>query len=289
MADKSSLTFSFCGEYEVDALALSSTIKSLVEISSEIARVEFSDVKFKMSVKAVSPGSLMFDFVAAVVSEAQSLLAPGTMDYAANLISVISASFTIKKFLKGKRPKEIAKNDDNIVIKNRDGSSLQLPANAGVYFLNSCIDQSITNIIHSAELSPGVTGISIDTNEKVTIQRDEFKECATKVELEPTHEVICTTRHNETLFIRQPDFAGEYKWRFRGDQTFSASVEDVDFLEKLKIGAIVLSAKTYIIADVQVTVYLGPDGMPDESKPVYRITKVHSVHTAGEGQLKLDI
>lgn len=291
MADKSSLTFSFCGEYEVDALSLSVTINSLVEIASFVAEKEFPETEFRLSIKAVAPGSLEFDFVAAAVPVAQTLLTSGAMEYAANLIEVIKAAFSIKKFLKGLLPQNIDKSADELVITNTDGSQIKLPARAGVFFIGDQIDNSITNIFQAASLSPGVSGVKVAANGEVEICRDEFEACATKTEMTANFDSqnsITSLRKNETLFIRQPDFSGDLKWRFKSDLNFSASMDDVVFQTKVKSGEIVLSAKSYIIADVQVTTYLGPDGLPDESKPTYRIPKVHSIQTVEEGQTKLD-
>lgn len=291
MESKSSLTFSFCGEYEVSAMALSNAIKSLVDLSSVVAKSEFPDAEFRLSVKAVTPGSLKFDFVATAIAAAQVLLAPGAIEYAANLIDIISSAFSIKKFLKGKPPQKVQKENEKIIITNSNGAKLEAPAQANVYFVDNSVDNSISNIILSAKMSEGVTGISLTSNNKIVeISREEFQDCSNEIVIHKEQQnSITKVRQKETLFIRQADFSGTLMWRFLSDQNFTASMEDKEFQRKITSGEIVLSAKSYIVADVKVTTYLNDDGIPSESKPMYSVLKVYSIHTAGEGQTKLNV
>lgn len=289
MENKSNLTFSFCGDYEVNALSLSNAITSLVEISSTIAEREFPDIEFRMSVKAVAPGSLNFDFVAAAIVAAQTLFSPSCTEYAANLISVVSAVFSIKKFLKGRPPQNTEKVDEKIIITNSEGLKIEAPKSAGVYFIDNRIDKSITNIISSARISEGVTGIAVNANGLVEISRDEFEACSEEIKIEDTRGSLTKVREREILFIRQADFSGDLKWKFKWDQNITAAVLDSDFLKRVKSGEIGINAKTYIIADVEVKIYLGLDEIPDDSKPTYNIKKVHSVCTVGEEQTKIEI
>lgn len=294
MENKSSLTFSFCGDYEVNALSLSKAITSLVELSTAIAEREFPDIEFRMSVKAVTPGSLRFDFVAAAVTATQTLLSSGSVEYAANLIEVVTAAFAVKKFLKGRKPCGAEESGESLTITNADGLELKLPKGAGIYFIDNRVDKSVTNIINAAKTSEGVTGITVDADEKIQIQRAEFESCSTEIEgIDAVYKEASykkTVRKNEALFVRQADFSGELKWKFFGDQNITASILDEGFQQNVKSGQIVISSKTYIMADVEVTVALGPDGLPDDTiKPTYNILKVHSVHTVGEGQEKLNV
>ena len=293
MENKSSLTFSFCGDYEVNALSLSRAITSLVELSSAVAEREFPNVEFRMNVRAVTPGSLKFDFVAVALA-AQTLLSHDTIEYAANLIGVVASTFSIKKFLKGKRPQRRETFNDHLVITNTDGDRLEVPVSAGVYFVDNRVDKSITNIINSAKASNGVTGISIDAGGRVEIPRDDFEQCSKELDIEmctSAEEPIVTLRPKEVLFIRQADFSGELKWRFKsaGAENVVASISDERFIDRVKSGVQEIRAKMYLIADVRVTVHLGLDGLPDESKCTYEVLKIHSVGIPGEGQTKFDI
>ncbi|NLU24115.1 MAG: hypothetical protein GXW99_05245 [Clostridiales bacterium] len=291
MEDKGTLKFSFCGDHEVDALSVSKAISSLVELSSAISENEYPDAEIRLSVKAVSPGSLIFDFVAAASPIVQSVLTPDSISCAADIIEIMGAAFKVKRFLKGKAPAKKENADSKIKITREDGSTLELPASSNVYFIDNRIDRSVTNIINSARLSNGVTGISVQANEIIEIPRDEFDQCATEI---PINELLGTDtieslRQNETIFIRSADFSGTLKWRFSGAETFAATVSDEQFVDRVKSGEIAIRAKMYLIADVKVSVQIGPDGMPDESRRTYDVVKVHSIHVPGEGQIELGI
>lgn len=288
MKSKSSLVFSFCGDYEVDARAVARTINSLADLSSVIAEKEYPDVKFELSVKAVRPGSLEIEFVTLALA-AETLLSPDNIEYAANMIGVLTTAFKVKRFLKGKLPKSRVESGETMIIHREDGSILEIPVKAGVYFVDNRIDRSVTNIIESAMVSSGVTGVAVESDERVEIPKDEFATCAVPINVEEQSNSITQIRRNETLFVRQAGFTEDLKWRFSGDQNITAAICDEEFMEKVQAATVNINAKTYIIADVQVTIYLKPDGTPSDSKPTYDILKVHEVHTVGEGQDRLDV
>ena len=295
MNSQSSLTFSFCGDNDVNALAVSDAIKSLVELSTAIHENEYPDVEFRLTVRAVNPGSLEFVF-SAIALAAGTLFSPENISYAANMIAIMSAAFSVKKFLAGKNPKKVEKANEKITVTNAEAFTKTFPVGAGVYFVDSRVDRSVTNIIYNAKLSEGVTGISIDANGKVEISRSEFEDCSKEIDAvnvqtieEP--EPIVSTRNKEVLFIRQADFSGDLKWRFKGvnDENITASVLDDEFLDRVKSGEQSICATTYLVADLKIIVHIGTDGKPDDSRCSYEITKVHSVMTPGKGQTKFDV
>lgn len=102
MGNKGSLTFSFCGEYEVNALSVSRATESLVTLFTSVAEKEYPDVEFRLSVRAVKPGNLEFEFVATAMAALQTVLAPENIEYAASMIEIMAATFKIKIFLKEK-------------------------------------------------------------------------------------------------------------------------------------------------------------------------------------------
>lgn len=290
MENKNSLTFSFCGDYEVNARAVSTAISSLVDLSTAIAEKAYPDVEFRLSVRAIRPGSLEFDFTAAAIV-LQPLLSSETISYAANMITVMAAAFKIKKFLKGTSPKSKSENDGTLIITRNDGSKLEIPSKAGVYFIDNRIDKSITNIIESVRVYDGVTGISIESDDRVEIKKEDFDACSKEIPLDIDDETdtFVTVRRNEVLFIRQADLTGELKWRFTGAENITAKILDDRFVSRVKTGQQSIKAGMYIVADVRVTMKLGPDNLPDENKRLYEVVRVHSINVPGEGQLKLDV
>lgn len=295
MEEKSSLTFSFCGDNEVSALAVSDAIKSLVELSTVIYEKEYPNVEFRLTVRAVNPGSLEFVFSAAALVTG-ALLSPENVNYATNLISVMGAVFSVKKFLVGKAPQSVKREHNRTVVINANGVKGEFPVGAGIYFVDNRVDNSVRNIINCASLSDGVTGISIDANGRVEIPRKEFEDCSKKLdfnlledaaELEP----IVSMSYKQVLFIRQVDFSGDLKWKFTGinDENITASILDEDFMDKVRSGVQNLNATMYLIADVRSTVHILENGKPDKARCTYEITKVHSIKSPGDGQIKFNI
>lgn len=116
--------------------------------------------------------------------------------------------------------------------------------------------------------------------------RSDFSTCATPAKIEsPCIEHI---RRNEILYVKSAEFQGSAQWKFSLDKTINADIQDEDFLSRVHSGEISISSKTYLTADVKVTIPLKPDGSPNESKVKYTIIKVLSVKTPDDkNQIKL--
>ena len=224
------------------------------------------------------------------------MLSPENVNYAADLISVMGATFSIKKFLAGKPPKTVKRENGRTVVINANGVKGEFPVGAGVFFVDNRVDNSVRNIINCASLSDGVTGISIDANGKVEIPREEFDDCFQKLDLDLLEdkadaEPIVSMSYKQVLFIRQVDFSGDLKWRFTGinDENITASILDKDFMERVHSGDQNINANMYLIADVQSKVHILENGRPDKSKCTYEIIKVHSIKSPGDGQITFDV
>ena len=57
MESKSSLTFTFQGDHEVDAISIVTAMQGLIKISNEIAKQNYPDVEFRLAVRALVPES----------------------------------------------------------------------------------------------------------------------------------------------------------------------------------------------------------------------------------------
>lgn len=293
MENKSSLTFTFEGDYEVDALSIVTAMQCLIKISNEIATQNYPGVEFRLAIRGLAPGSLSFDFVA-LASMANSLFTPDHIEYAKNLIDCIKTSFEIKHFLKGSLPKSKKTAGESIIIENKDGSKMTIPVSNSVYLINPAIDQSITGIFAESTKSCGVSGVTITHGtSKVEIPARDFPALSEKIDVShidenlvlPEDHEVTVIRHNEILYIRRPDILGDTKWGFKSDKNFSADVEDSEFLENVHSGKQSIVAKMYIVADVRLVMELGPDGLPDENTCKYTVVKVHDIHMPGDGQL----
>lgn len=282
------LTFTFEGDMEVDALSVSKAIENLVSVSTAIAENNYPDVEFRLAVRALSPGSLNFVFVAAAQAM-QTLLTPDGIQYVKGLMDIVKASFEIKKFLKGSAPAHTTRAGDRIEIERPDGTKLSVPKGAGVYFIDQRIDKSISSIFSNALNSPGVSGVKLtkEDGDAVEIKVEQFQVCSEEIPIAEldSPKAITVERKSEVLFVRTPDLLGGTQWGFKTDKNIRADIEDKAFLESIQSGDQPIFAKMYIIADMRLTMEIGSDGLPDESKCHYAVTKVHSVHRPSGDQI----
>ncbi len=282
------MTFTFSGAYDVSALAVSKALQSLVTIAEATAKENYPDVEFRLSVNALSPGSLNID-ITAIAQLAQAVLNPANIQYAKDLVSTIQSVFEIKRFLGGKGPQKVTHTDSVLEITNAAGATLRASSPAGVYLVNLNIDRELSDFFNTAQQSAGVSGISISQpdKEKMTIGREDFASCAVplgdqldKCQIEDTDvKPIEWIRHNEILFVRQPDLMGKSQWRFKTDRYFYADIADEEFLEKVRKGES-MSSKTRLLADVRIVLPVGKDGTPDQEACRYTVLKVHDIFSA---------
>ena len=284
------ITFTFEGDTEVNALSVSKAIEGLVSISTAIAENNYPEVEFRLSIQALSPGSLTFVFSAAAFA-AQTLFTQDTIQYVAGLLSIIKTSFEIKGFLKNKPPKSTTTLDDKIEIERSDGTKIYIPKGGSVYFIDQRIDSSLSEIFSNALISPGVSGIKLteEDGHSFEISSNEFEECSKKIPLSEiaTPKTISVDRKNEILYLRTPDLLGSKQWGFKTDKYIKADIEDTRFLSRVQSGKEIIVAKMYIVADVRVDIEIGGDGLPDENKCHYTITKVHKIHRPEDDQIAI--
>ena len=201
MWNKSSLTFTFEGDYEVNALSLIQVIGALMDMSKVVTEREYPETAFSMKVKAITQGSLKFDFVV-VEHMAQTLLSPDIVSYASNMIDILSSFFSIKKMLRGKKPSSIEEHGNKIIIENSEGLRIEAPAGASLYFADNRVDNSVTQVFEAAKNSGGATAVSVTTDKTVEISREEFDLCAQRIDLDCNENCIKSIRKDEILFVR---------------------------------------------------------------------------------------
>lgn len=270
------LNFTFEGDYDVNALSLARAIESLVVLSTATASHSCPEAEVRLSVRAVKPGSLEILFMIAAAA-AQTLFTPAGVEYASDLASTITSLFAIKQFLRGKKPKKIENVDDKIVVERSDGTKITVPKSSGVYFIDQSIDNSITNIIENASISPGVSAIRIGSDGmSVKIGRHEFEECAVPIEVSEDGKKKVTYTRRDVLFVRKPDLMGDSQWGFRTDRNIMADMADKDFLNKVFSREVSVFSGMHLVADLEITAELGEDGIPNGSACHYSVKHVYS-------------
>lgn len=281
-----SITFTFQGDYEVEARTFANTISQLVTMSEIIAEKNYPDTKFGLSVRAIQPGSLSFDFVASAAAIIPPLFSPPNIQYANTMVQIIKGCFEVKRFLKGEKPKAATEEGKNLVIERQNGDKITVPYGSQIVFNDNRVDQSVQNVFNGAIPAVGVKGISlkIENDKPLEIPREEFEACAVPLEaigIKEKSKQKQVMRYNELLFVRKPDFWGDSQWGFRdAEKNIDADMADKEFAEKIQSGKCAIKGKMYIIADLQLTLEVDASGFPVEGvKPKYTVVKVHSLNS----------
>lgn len=285
--DSETMTFTYQGGYDVDALTVARTIESLVEMTTEIARERYPEAQVNLSVRGSEKGSLDIIF-ATLAQYSSTIFTPDNIAMAKDTVQGIVGVFQIKQFLKGSKPQKVTKCKDTITITDNTGNTIEVSASSNVFFINGNMDVAANRIFDAASDSVAVSGISIrgENVEGIEIPRGEFESCSAPVDIEQDETEHTVLRQNETLHIRKPDLMGDSQWGFVSDKYILADVKDGKFLDKIKQGDISICSKTYIVADVLVKIpYI--NGIPDDKKCKYTVTEVHSVHSPDENQIEI--
>lgn len=293
ISSKGSLIFTFEGDYEVNVETVIQAIQSVSTITTVLADNAFPDATFKLSVKAVSPGSLNLEFVS-VAQYFKDLLTPENLEIAKYMMDAVIASFRLKQFLQDKKPKKAEETDDKLIVTKDNGETISVPKTANVYFIDKRIDNSVTNIFNGVKSEASVSGIKltqVENRECVEIPSDEFEECAipTKIDFDNAGKEMSTVRKNDVLFIKKPDLMGNSKWSFQSDKVITAEIKDDGFLQKIKSGKQGVCAGMYIVADLELKYKLNALSMPIENTYKYTVLKVHEIKRQDEDEIQLSL
>lgn len=286
--DVDKFNFTFNGDYEVDAITVSSTIKNLVELMSIAAASECPGTVVRLSVSAVKQGSLDFYFNA-IAESTKTLLSANNMNHAKLLLDVIVALFNVKNFLKGKRPESVKEVGDNIEVKNITGDVYVVQKGANILFSDYNVDALLSGVFSSANSSPKVSGISISDKNgpKVSIPREDFGELSVPITGLVDTPKQFTYERTDVLFIKKPDLLGETAWTFQADKQIVADIADKEFMGRIHDGEIKVSAGMSIVADMRVRYDLLDTGLPNEKTTKYTVLHVNEINYPDDSQLRI--
>src|SRR3989338_8377543 len=110
--------------HQVEANTL---INSLINISAilEESNTEIHpDEKIEIKIKALSEGSFLIHLLVEGVKNAQAMITAGSLATGANLITILTGLFIIKKHLSGKAPKNTKEENEKVSITNEKGNVL---------------------------------------------------------------------------------------------------------------------------------------------------------------------
>lgn len=287
--DKVTSTADFCFHFEgvssheinIDTLA-----KGLAAVNQFVIATQaecFPAAEINLNVTATKRGSfiVVLQMAAAV---GITLMEPGNLEYATNLVSVLMGMVDLKKFLSDKSAKEVQQGNNSVIVTNGNGEVKEFRPEVKQYFNGATIENSIINIIQVADSNTDVDGFSLSSSsgDKTSIYRDSFEELETPV-VEIPEEL--TDRLNSTVVasVRRSDCYGDLQWEFQTDRVFRAKITDEGWLEKYNNGDYRMYPHVRLKMDLLSIVQLDKNGgLLPGGKTKYEVTKVHEVIYPGE-------
>ena len=228
-------------QHQVDANVLVSSLIHTTTVVQEVNRYLNSGKKIEIKVKALEKGSFLchIELVETTLDSLKNLLTKENIEVAAAIIGSVVGLIELKKFLKGKKAKEVKEEGSKTKITNKDGNVLIIEnATFNIYENSPLVKDALSQNFEVLNNDPAITGFEItDKNEKplVRVDKKEFVELAQMSEdvEEGERKVI----EAATVNIVRVSFEENLKWDFyyRGIK-ISAKIADPDFYKLIDKG-----------------------------------------------------
>lgn len=228
-------------QHQVDANVLVSSLIHTTTIVQEVNKYLNSGKKIDIKVKALEKGSFLchIELVETTLDNLKNLLTKENIAVGSAIISSVVGLIELKKFLKGKKAKEVKQHGDKTKIISNDGNVLIIDnATFNIYEHSSVVKDALTQNFDVLNNDPAITGFEItDKNEKpfVRVNKSEFVDMAQKSE--EVEEGERTIVEAATVNIVRVSFEENLKWDFyyRGIK-ISAKISDPTFYELIDKG-----------------------------------------------------
>jgi len=227
--------------HQVDANVLISSLIHTSTIIQEVNRYLNSGKKIEIKVKALEKGSFLchIELVETTVDALKNLLTKENIEIGAAIIGTLVGLIEIKKFLKGRKAKEVKQQGDETKIINKNGEVLIIEnATFNIYEHSLVVNDALAQNFDALKNDPAITGFEItDKNEKplVVVDKSEFEELSQKSEeIEEGERKLIEAA---TVNIVRVSFEENLKWDFyyRGIK-ISAKIADPSFYELIDKG-----------------------------------------------------
>lgn len=196
--------------------------------------------------------------------------------------------FKALKWLKGGRPASATSNDDGTTSLTKDGTTIIVDQRTIVLLEDISTREATEKFVKTSFRQQGIKTVTLDEEDG---ENDEPDLTLTKADIgaatvpEPSEEEITETSDTREALLKivSAQFEEGYLWRFTdGTNTFTASMEDEDFVKRLDNSEIVLSKNDTLRCVIEETQQLAGNRLRTETK----ITHVKD-HISGARQLRL--
>uniref|UniRef100_A0A7V2ZHH6 Uncharacterized protein n=1 Tax=Ignavibacterium album TaxID=591197 RepID=A0A7V2ZHH6_9BACT len=289
----SDLLIKFDGELnQIDAQTLIQSLACIVTIVEEVNQELFSDQVIDIKINAISKGSFIIDIdiITKILSEVTPLLQRENVDLLAKIIAIITGIFTIRKFLKGEKPTERKDYEENIQIKNTEGSELTIDKQTfNIYNTNININAALDNHFEALNADPSIKSFQIIDKKSNSIFKADKEEFAKLTSQEKFEEILAEEKIIKLrtfLIIFKIVFDDKYKWEFiyKGNK-IKAFIEDETFFKKIDKGE-KFSKGDSLEVELEILQYFDHSVKTYLNK-TYRVLKVLS-HIPRDEQIDID-
>ncbi|MDU1412686.1 MAG: hypothetical protein E6929_07720 [Clostridium sp.] len=273
--DNSKFSISYGGNNDIDAMSLINSLNGTIELINYIVKESNPDAELKINILGTQKGSFIIaleTFIASV----PSILTIDNINMAKASIEMFVNILSLKKHLKGSKPKEIEKHGEFVSIINKENEKVNITNNVfNIYGKDG--DKLLSKIFNSTLSDRDKISIIEDGKEKFTVERQEFSNMSKPIEInkpEETEELYKSTI-DTILYIKKPDLMGNSQWEFTKEQDgkmIRATVNDIDFLHKVREGSIYINSKTSVKATLISEIVI--NGMDELVRQAYTVEKI---------------
>ena len=228
-------------QHQVDANVLVSSLIHTTTIVQEVNRYLNSGKRIEIKVKALEKGSFLchIELIETALDSLKNLLTKDNIEVGAAIIGTVVGLIELKKFLKGKKARDVQKQGDKTKIINKEGNVLIIEnATFNIYEHSPVVKDALAQNFDVLNNDPAITGFEItDKNEKplVRVEKSEFADLSQKSE--EVEEGERKLVEAATVNVVRVSFEENLKWDFyyRGIK-ISAKIADPSFYELIDKG-----------------------------------------------------
>jgi hypothetical protein len=228
-------------QHQVDANVLVSSLIHTTTIVQEVNRYLNSGKKIEIKVKALEKGSFLchIELIETTFDSLKNLLTKENIAVGAAIINSVVGLIELKKFLKGKRAKDVQQQGDKTKIVNNDGNVIIIENSTfNIYEHSPVVKDALAQNFDSLNNDPAITGFEITDNYEKTlvrVEKNEFADLAQKSEdVEAGERKLVEAA---TVNVLRVSFEENLKWDFyyRGIK-IPAKIADPSFYELIDNG-----------------------------------------------------
>ena len=236
----------FEGENDIDLETLSYSLNATVDILKQLAGDLMSENDFcKFKVMNIQKGSF-------VITIDQIIdYAPTILPLVPTVLEAFKQLVEIRKFLKGKPPKELSYSDNKVNIENTEGD-VYVANNITFNIYDNNIEKGMANTAKAVLKDNERLGMTYefanDTgNEEIKIDREELSYLAIPQDVEKFDKEIQENEMITYVMVRKPDLKGNTKWGVTlNGKNITCEVTDENFLEKVHNNEISFTGSTML-------------------------------------------